>query len=840
MTLFDLNEGDKAYITKVIGRGAFRKRILEMGFIPGKEIRVVKKAPLKDPTEYSLMGYNVSLRNSEAKYVEIETNPGIPLQSASKEFQTFNEDTPGKQDYSGRKIINVALVGNPNSGKTTLFNFASGSKERVGNYSGVTVDAKEATIRSGDYVINFIDLPGTYSLSAYSPEELFVRNHIIDHHPDIVLNVIDSSNLERNLYLTTQLIDLDVKMIIALNMYDELLNAKTQLDYNRLGKLIGIPVIPTIGSKGKGIDRLISTIIEVFDDRNEIQRHIHINYGEHLEDRIANIQKKIKIPENYVLTDQISSRFLAIKLMEKDMDAISRIAGCSNGEEILTYAARIRNQLELDNQEDAASSFTDAKYGFIEGALRETLKPSVETKVKKSEVIDTFLTHKLWGIPIFIFLMWLSFYSTFKLGEYPKAWISEAINYLTMQLEYSMTDGMLKDLIIQGIIGGVGGVIVFLPNILILFLFISLMEDTGYMARAAFIMDKAMHKIGLHGKSFIPLLMGFGCNVPAILSTRIIESRRDRMVTMLINPFMSCSARLPVYILLIGAFFHSYQGTVLFAVYIFGILIAIFSALLLNRTFFRKADIPFVMELPPYRMPTMRSLVKHMWFRTEQYLKKIAGIILIASIIIWALGYFPVNHDQKVKFNTIQQIIGQQHKQAILATHQSDSLKINELTKRFVQRTDSLKMAQIIYHQENSFIGRIGKAIHPVMKPLGFDWKMTIAILTGIAGKEIVVGTMGVLYSTHTAETRPDKLVSHLQNEKYSHGELAGQYVFNPVVAFSFMMFILIYFPCIAVIAAIRKESGQWKWALFMIFYSTTLAWIISFVVYQTGKLFFL
>lgn len=840
MTLFDLNEGDKAYITKVIGRGAFRKRILEMGFIPGKEIRVVKKAPLKDPTEYSLMGYNVSLRNSEAKYVEIETKPGTPLQSAGKEFHTFNEDTPGKQDYTGRKIINVALVGNPNSGKTTLFNFASGSKERVGNYSGVTVDAKEATIRSGDYVINFIDLPGTYSLSAYSPEELFVRNHIIDHHPDIVLNVIDSSNLERNLYLTTQLIDLDVKMIIALNMYDELLNAKTQLDYNRLGKLIGIPVIPTIGSKGKGIDRLISTIIEVFDDRNEIQRHIHINYGEHLEDRIANIQKKIKIPENYVLTDQISSRFLAIKLMEKDMDAISRVAGCSNGEEILTYAARIRNQLELDNQEDAASSFTDAKYGFIEGALRETLKPSVETKVKKSEVIDTFLTHKFWGIPIFVFLMWLCFYSTFKLGEYPKAWIAEAINYLSLQLEYSMADGMLKDLIIQGIIGGVGGVIVFLPNILILFLFISLMEDTGYMARAAFIMDKAMHQIGLHGKSFIPLLMGFGCNVPAILSTRIIESRRDRMVTMLINPFMSCSARLPVYILLIGAFFHSYQGTVLFAVYIFGILIAIFSALLLNRTFFRKADIPFVMELPPYRMPTMRSLVKHMWFRAEQYLKKIAGIILIASIIIWALGYFPVNHDKKAAFNTVQQIIEQQHTQAIIAIPKSDSLKINELTKRLLQRTDSLKMAQVIYHQENSFIGRIGKAIQPVMQPLGFDWKMTIAILTGIAGKEIVVGTMGVLYSTHTAETRPDQLVIHLQNEKYSHGELTGQYVFNPVVALSFMIFILIYFPCIAVIAAIRKESGHWKWAVFMIFYSTALAWIISFVVFQTGKLLFL
>jgi ferrous iron transport protein B len=798
ITLFDLEQGDVASIIKVRGRGAFRKRILEMGFIPGKEIRVVKKAPLKDPIEYNVMGYNVSLRNSEAKFIDVAT------ESAAITEKEITPETPSTFDflhhnripYDDRKVINVALVGNPNCGKTTLFNHASGSRERVGNYSGVTVEAKEARFKIGEYTINLVDLPGTYSLSAYSPEELFVRKFITESYPDIVLNVVDGSNLERNLYLTTQLIDLDIKVVIALNMYDELLKSGNKLDYKSLGNLIGIPVIPIISSKGKGIDRLLEKVIEVFNDKDETSRHIHIHYGRFLETAIGTIQQKLKIPDNYILTDRISSRFLAIKLLEKDTDAMIRISDCINKQEILDTVDSEIKKIEKEIAGESENMLTDAKFGFIGGALRETMIPSQEDTIKKSEIVDTFFTHKLWGIPVFILFMWFSFYFTFQIGQYPKAWIEAGVDAVSHLVERGMQAGMLKDLLVQGIIGGVGGVIVFLPNILILFLFISLMEDSGYMARAVFIMDKAMHKIGLHGKSFIPMLMGFGCNVPAILSTRIIESRRDRLLTMLINPFMSCSARLPVYILLISAFFNDYQGTMLFLIYFSGVIIAALSSLLFKKTIFRKEDVPFVMELPPYRVPTMRSLVKHMWHRAEQYLKKIGGVILIASIIIWALGYFP------------------RHNSSEISTQQ---------------------------HQEQSYIGRIGAFIQPVMSPLGFDWKMSVAILTGIAGKEIVVGTIGVLYQADpNVQTGKTSLVQKLKDQTYLSGDSAGTKVFNPVVALSFMMFILIYFPCIAVIAVIRKESGSWKWSLFSIIYTTGLAWLVSLVVYQVGKLLFL
>ncbi len=798
MTLFDLEQGDIALIVKVKGRGAFRKRIIEMGFIPGKEIRVVKKAPLKDPIEYNILGYNVSLRNSEAKYIEVVTERSQSTE-AEETLQlptTFDLLHHNRVPHDHRKVINVALVGNPNCGKTTLFNHASGSRERVGNYSGVTVDAKEARFKIGEYTINFIDLPGTYSLSAYSPEELFVRKYITESYPDIVLNVVDGSNLERNLYLTTQLIDLDVRVVMALNMYDELQKSGNKLNYNRLGKLIGIPVVPVISSKGKGITRLLERIIEVFDDRDETLRHIHINYGQPLEDSISAIQQKLKISGNYILTDKISSRFLAIKLLEKDMDARLRIRESSNEADIASTVDAEIKRIEKEYSGECESLVTDAKYGFIGGALRETLTPGQEETVKKSEIIDIFFTHKLWGIPVFISFMWFSFYFTFQIGKFPKAWIEAGVGAISHFIEKTMNNGMLKELLIQGIIGGVGGVIVFLPNILILFLFISLMEDSGYMARAVFIMDKAMHKIGLHGKSFIPMLMGFGCNVPAILSTRIIESRRDRLLTMLINPFMSCSARLPVYILLISAFFTAYQGTVLFVIYLTGVVIAALSALLFKKTIFRKEDMPFVMELPPYRVPTARSLVKHMWHRAEQYLKKIGGIILIASVIIWALGYFP---------------------------------------------RESNPETSLAQHQQNSYIGKIGKFIEPVMAPLGFDWKMSVAIVTGIAGKEIVVGTIGVLYQADPSKNAGEtSLVHKLQDQTYTDGPKLGKKVFNPVVAFSFMMFILIYFPCMAVIAAIRKESGNWKWSLFSICYTTFLAWSVSFLVYQIGNILFL
>ncbi|MBE0664130.1 MAG: ferrous iron transport protein B [Bacteroidales bacterium] len=812
MNLLQLEVGEKAIITKVKGRGAFRKRIIEMGFIAGKEIVAVQRAPMKDPVEYNVMGYNVSLRNSEAALIEIFSESeaitnvenglkGIPGELLLKETARHKE-----------KTINVALVGNPNSGKTTIFNYASHSRERVGNYSGVTVDAKEARFKLGDYQFIITDLPGTYSLTAYSPEELFVRDFIFDNLPDVVVNIADASNLERNLYLTTQLIDMDIKVVVALNMYDDLERHGDKLDYKTLGKLLGIPFVPTVATKGKGIKELFNKIIEVYEDREQILRHIHINYGETFEKAIVELQEKIKVRENDFITNNISPRFLSIKLLEKDKHTQKRTKLFHNSDVILKTAESHINRIEKEIQEDTESLITDARYGFISGAIMETYKSSPEKKVRRSDLIDQLITNRYWGIPIFLLFMYTTFFATFRLGQFPMEWIEWGVDALSATVNAGMPESWFKDLLVKGIIGGVGGVIVFLPNILLLYFFISLMEDTGYMARAVFIMDKFMHRIGLHGKSFIPMVMGFGCNVPAILATRIIESRRDRLITMLINPFMSCSARLPVYVLFISAFFVSYQGSILFALYFTGILLAIGSSLLFSRILFRKQDIPFVMELPPYRLPTLRSILKHMWYRVEQYIRKIAGVILVASIIIWALGYFP----RPSQHNT--------------------TLPLNEIVSSDPNTVNNLELQHS--QQENSYIGQLGKMIEPVMRPLGFDWKMSVAILTGVAAKEVVVGTLGVLYLDDPDDTdNSASLISRLQSQVYTDGERAGEPVFNSIVAMSFMLFILIYFPCVGVLAAIKKESGSWKWPAFVVIYTSSLAWFVSFAFYQIARL---
>lgn len=836
MTLLDLNKGEKAIITKVRGRGAFRKRILEMGFVIGKEISIVKKAPLRDPVEYNIMGYNVTLRNSEAAMIEIVTESEAALLHQSESMGTFAGDLLYQTADASRKVINVAFVGNPNSGKTTIFNYSTGLQERVGNYSGVTVDAKESHFKHKDYSFIVTDLPGTYSITAYSPEELFVREYIADKSPDVVVNIIDSSNLERNLYLTTQLIDMDIKVVGALNMFDEHQNSGDKLDYDQLGHLLGIPFVPTVGSKGKGLDDLYDKIIQVYEDRDTTLRHIHINYGPQIEKSILSLQEKIRIPDNLFLFNTISSRFLAIKLLELDKAAEIKIGMCVNAQQILKTRDSEVKYIFKELNEDAESLITDAKYGFIAGALKETVEANPVTIRKTSEIIDIIITHKVWGIPIFIFFMWLTFFGTFKLGSYPMNWIQVFIDFVSVQLNQSMSEGILKDLIIQGIIGGVGGVLTFLPNILLLYLFISLMEDTGYMARAVFIMDKAMHKIGLHGKSFIPLLMGFGCNVPAILSTRIIESRRDRLITMLILPFMSCSARLPIYILLISAFFPYYQGTILFSIYMIGVILAIGSALFFKKVLFPNPDIPFVMELPPYRMPTMRTLSKHMWHRAEQYLKKIGGIILTASIIIWALGYFPREFKGEQTYKDQSDLVNKQYSHAVYLT-QNTNLKVTNQIKE--EKLNKIYLEKESLRQQNSYIGRIGQFLTPIMAPLGFDWKMSVAIITGVAAKEVVVGTLGVLYQTdlHSGKVSTSQ-IKKMQEQTYQTGKKAGQKVFNPRVAFSFMLFILIYFPCIAVIASIRRESGALKWALFSMFYTTGAAYVMALLFYQLSGIF--
>jgi len=817
--LSDLHTGDEAIITKVLGRGAFRKRITEMGFIRGKQVKVIKNAPLLDPVEYEIMGYHVSLRRSEAELIEVVS--GSDYIGKLQDFGTLiDEELLQNNAIEKAKVINVALVGNPNCGKTTLFNYASGSHERVGNYGGVTVDAKEAHFRHKGYTFKIYDLPGTYSITAYSPEELFVRSHILDKMPDIVINVVDASNLERNLFLTTQLIDMNIKVVIALNLFDELTKKGVNFDYNSLAEMIGIPIVPTIASKGKGINELFSKLIEVYEDNNSQVRHVHINYGSLIEKAIHEIQDEIW--KNPSLTDRISSRFLAIKLLEMDQPSDAIIGQWPNNQKIREIVRRNIEQLEQEYGENSETILTDAKYGFIGGALRETYHEGEKPK-RMIRNLDDLLTHRFWGFPFFLFFMWLMFQSTFTIGSYPMDWIDAGVGIFSEWLAAVLPDGPVRDLLVDGIVGGVGGVIIFLPNILILFFFISLMEDSGYMARASFIMDKLMHKIGLHGKSFIPLVMGFGCNVPAIMATRTLDNRKDRILTMIITPFMSCSARLPVYVLLISAIFPSYQGLVLFSVYIVGILLAIITALIMNKLAFAKKDVPFVMELPPYRIPTLRNTVMHMWYKAKQYLQKMGTIILLASVLIWALGYYPRN----VEFT--------RDYESEIAMLESDS-QLNEDMR--AQLIHNLNIEMESERQENSYIGRMGHALEPVLKPLGFDWKMGVSILAGLAAKEIVVSTMGVLYQVGSDVAEDSEtLQQRIREQKHYAGTLKGQKVFTPLVSIAFMLFVLIYFPCIAVIAAIKKESN-WGWALFTMIYTTVLAWVVALAVYQIGSLF--
>ncbi|MDF9829862.1 ferrous iron transport protein B [Parabacteroides sp. PF5-6] len=820
MKLAELRTGDKGVIVKVMGRGAFRKRIIEMGFIRGKEVTVIQNAPLKDPIHYRLMGYDVSLRRSEAALIEVVSAASFTEQYLAAENEgSASPIHPSDEDLQviasrKQKIINVALVGNPNSGKTSLFNYASGQHEHVGNYSGVTVDAKDGVFRQNGYTFRIVDLPGTYSLSAYTPEELYVRKHLQNEHPDVVINIVDASNLERNLYLTTQLIDMDVRMVIALNMYDELQKKGNKLDHETLAGMLGAPIVPTISRTGYGIKDLFDRVISVYEEEDPVVRHIHINYGETLEKGITDVRRCLK--QTAAIPSSISKRYLAIKLLERDAMEETEVQKLPEADRIRKERDKATAEIEGLIKEDTETAFTDARYGFISGALLETFEENTIQKVSKTQIIDLFVTNKLLGFPFFFLFMWIMFEATFRLGAYPMEWIEALVEWIGNTVRNIMTEGPLKDLLVDGIIGGVGGVIVFLPNILILYLFISFMEDSGYMARAAFIMDKIMHKMGLHGKSFIPLVMGFGCNVPAIMSTRTIESRNSRMITMLINPLMSCSARLPVYVLFTAAFFPKQASLVLLSLYATGILLAVVMARLFKRFLFKKEDVPFVMELPPYRMPTLKSILIHMWEKARQYLRKMGGVILVASIIIWFLGYFPRYSEGM-----------QQYDEQIAQVEQS-----NRTEQEKEETIAELERLQAMDHQEHSYIGQIGHAIQPVLAPLGFDWKMSVSLLTGMAAKEVVVSTLSVLYTGEAEESQA--LPQRLKDDRDADGNL----VFTPLIALTLMLFVLIYFPCIATITAISKESGSWKWGLFTVFYSCVLAWIVCFVVYQTGSLF--
>lgn len=776
MRLSELKTGETGIIVKILGHGAFRKRVIEMGFVKGRPITAVLSAPLRDPIKYSLMDYEVSLRRSEAHLVEI-----IPIKDAKKlpdmtHLNVIDDGNEVSREYKEkRRKINIALIGNPNCGKTTLFNIASGAHEHVGNYSGVTISAKQGSFSHGGYEFNIVDLPGTYSLSAYSPEELYVRRYLKEEMPDVIVNVVVASNLERNLYLTTELIDMDHRMVIALNMYDEFLSTGASLDTETLGNMIGVPVVPTVFRTGEWVDTLFDRIIDVYEGRDKSVRHVHVNLGNDIEDAVRILKDQIK--KDVKIGQHFSPRYLAIKMLEGDREVEQLLKESTEYDRLKSLRDTEVHRIERLRDEDITSAIANEKYGYIAGALAETMTEGEKEAASTTRIIDAFVTSKLFGFPIFLLIMLFIFWATFAVGSYPMEWIDAGVNFLGNWFEKIMSDGPLKSLIVDGIIGGVGGVIVFLPNILILYFFISFMEDSGYMARAAFIMDRLMHRLGLHGKSFIPLIMGFGCNVPAILASRAIESKSSRLITILINPFMSCSARLPIYLLLTGMFFEKYAALVFFALYTLGIIVAVFTARLLRKVHFKADETPFVMELPPYRVPTLKSALSHMWDRGLQYLRKMGGLILLASVIVWALNYFP-HHD-----TTTEEIIA------------------GEITHNTSQ----------INPASDSFLEMIGKAVNPIMEPLGFHWRATVAIVAGIPAKEIVVSTLGVVDGTNG---------------------------FNFASALSFMVFVLLYCPCLASVTAIIKETGNWKYGAFSVIYNTSIAWFAAFIVFLAASLF--
>ncbi len=822
MQLSDLQTGQSAVIVKVSGHGGFRKRIVEMGFIKGQSVEALLNAPLQDPVKYRLMGYEVSLRRDEASMIEIVTgdeavNEAALAASGPHPLTLEHEGEELLQEVAVRKhhTINVALVGNPNCGKTSLFNFASGAHARVGNYSGVTVDATVATANWGGYRFNLTDLPGTYSLTCYSPEEMYVRRHLNDEHPDVIINVIDSSNIERNLYLTTQLVDMNVPMVCALNMFDEMQRRGDILNIDTLQTLMGVPMVPTSFKSGQGLDELLQTVVDVYEGENKVARHLHINYGHEIEDGIARIQHYLKQDDQ--LRTRYSTRYLAIKLMEGDEEVEKLIAAKSSSKAILESrdkaVARVREEMDVD----AETAIMDAKYGFINGALTEAeyQTGTKEDTYKTTHMIDNLLSNKYLGFPIFFLILYVMFQTTFTLGQYPMDWIEAGVAWLGDFIGSSMSEGPLRSMLVDGVIGGVGSVIVFLPQILILYLFISFMEDSGYMARAAFIMDKLMHRMGLHGKSFIPLVMGFGCNVPAVMATRTIESRRSRLITMLVLPFMSCSARLPIYIMIVGTFFAPrWQSTVLVSLYAIGILMAVLVSRLFSSLIIKDEDTPFVMELPPYRWPTAKAIGRHTWEKGKEYLKKMGGIILVASIIVWALSYWPLPESTRVE---------------------GESLSSTEAVGGNATRP-SLEESGRGAAMENSYLGRMGKAIEPVFAPQGFNWKLDVSLIAGIGAKEIVASTMGVLYSGDESFADDDTFSDDTDKYVRLRRQMAMDGI-TPLTAYSYLLFILLYFPCLATIVAIKNETGSWRWALFAAFYTTAFAWLVSAAVAQLGIL---
>jgi len=797
-SLRDLKEGDRAVVESVRGTGAFKRRLLEMGFMPGTEVLIKKYAPLRDPIEFVIKGYHVSLRREEAQ--------DVMVRSVLK----------GRAAAGARRRLTIALTGNPNSGKTTIFNAITGAHQHVGNWPGVTVERKEGKATVGDCEITVVDLPGTYSLTAYSIEEIVARRYVVHEKPDVVVHVIDASNLERNLHLTTQLLELECKLVLALNMHDALLTSGARLDAEKLGSLLGAPAVTTVGHKGQGVRQLLETVVRVADGREPKVRRVEVRYGHELESHVAPLANRAA--ELDLAGIPHPPRWVAVKALENDKAILDKVRDCGQaGDALLQEVAQTRKHLQDLYGEEPENLFTERRYGFVAGVLKEVYHAPPVDRVTLSDRIDTVLTHRVLGLPFFFLMIWGMFQFTFTVGAYPMEWIDALVSAFAGAVSGVLNDGLLKSLLVDGVIGGVGSVLVFIPNIFLLFLCISFLEDSGYMARAAFLTDRVMHLLGLHGKAFIPLLMGFGCNAPAIMATRMLESERDRILSILINPLMSCSARLPVYILLAGAFFPPARaGTVIFSIYLLGMVLAVAMGRLFSSTLLRGEASPFVMELPPYRVPTARSLLIHMWDRGKIFLRKMGGVILVGSVAIWALGAFP--RDIPFSKDYDRQIQGLQ------AALQAPDLPAAS-REQVVRQIAELETARGAEQIEGSYIGKIGKAMEPVFRPLEFDWRNAVALLTGFVAKEIVVSTLGVLYQVGSEETEESE---GLMKALRSSG-------MTPRVAYAFMVFVLVYTPCLGTVAVIRRETNSRKWTAFSVTYTLVLAWLLAFAVVRVG-----
>ena len=718
--------------------------------------------------------------------------------------------------------LTIALAGNPNAGKTTIFNTITGTRQKVGNWPGVTVEKKAGRVVWKGYDLNVVDLPGTYSLTPFSTEEIIARNFILDQSPHVVIAIIDASNLERSLYLATQLRELDCKVVFALNMADMAHSRGINIDHRKLSELLDVPVVFTVGNKGKGIDALLETAIRLALSDTVITQKRKVHYSHDIEKSIAVLQALLeqRIGEDL----PYNPRWIAVKLIEDDAIIKERLCAMTGEDcrEIFKVTEKQRSYLRQRYHDDPEIITTDERYGFISGITREVLTTSTLERVDTSRTIDLVLTNRYLGLPIFFLFIWAMFQLTFTLGEHPQRWIGSGVALLSGGLDQVIPSGPFKDLLLDGVVQGVGTLAVFLPNILILFFCIALFEDTGYMARAAFLMDKIMHLVGLHGKSFIPMLMGFGCNVPAIMASRTLESKTDRILTILITPFMSCSAKLPVYIVLAGAFFGASAGSVIFGIYLTGIILSILSGRLFRSTLFKGADAPFVMELPPYRRPMLKSLLIHMWDRSKIFLRRMGGIILVGSVVIWVLANYPRSVADDLAFERQAVQIESDYSTAIESASPAQRAHIEQ------QRTASLaelKRERQAGRATGSMLGMIGRSISPVFEPIGIDWRGGIALLSGFAAKEIVISTMGVLYAvTDSQET------SALQGALLASG-------MTPSSALAMMVFVLLYVPCLATVSAIRRETGSTGWMMFSIGYSTTLAWIMAFAVYRGGQL---